>query len=952
MSHFVRHAPPDPLPGSASSAGGSGCKYFLVGIGLAVLGIAVLAILGVVAYALLSGQLFAPSAQLPPVTPGPDVAFQEPTPGACLAVGESVLVFATARDANRVTRVDLWVDDQLAIQQTAPDPNGLTPFSLIHNLVATKAGTYSLRVRAYNALGALGESPVVNVTVIEQVSAQPIPVPTVLPPALPTPPVVPVPPAVPSPVAPSAPAEPPAPLAPPHPPLPPNPPVPPMDWLPGLAPDPGSGQARIMPGPLPGVVGVVIMPGLMPGRSLGDLLNPHNASLKAPELLTANVAGCTVTLTWKDTSEGKATFDILREGGGDLRRSLPKNLPERTQTYPDKVPNAGTYIYQVVAYARIGQDNYRAKSNLKQVTVPPAADCIPARTQSKLVYFKPDSFQPAGGVERGALRVTVGEVTRRIPSKDSLRRGDWSEWPAEVFPAPESLYGNVPSVQLEVNANGSDESGAPDLGGFGKGFPLSDLKQNHVWTNAGQRFSLGYHFWVEDMKWTGKGTTDKLTAPTNLRFGDMVASRRILKWDWTGDESLLDAYILYRAYSCPSGQGQIRAPQVLPKDDRYFIIWASNEPAGCVASYEVSAFGLPGESATSNRLMANTTTAIAAAQVTFKDLTVTQDATGDIWLVAGQQARTSEQKNVKANTPLLLDQVRFSEQNNIFTVNLAKDEALWLHFTAFDCQLASTVFRAPDGNWKNFSQGPKVIESKDTQRNVVCKMTVEIKMLDAVAPPVPVAPGGAVPCAGTPAITFVASPTTIDAGKTSTLSWSVANATKVEIDQGIGDVAALGSKGVNPQTTTTYTLTATGCDGKPVTKQAKVEVRSAAPPSQADAQLFEILAGANNYWGGEFWAGSPSVMHYASFCFRKDGRFDFYIDGKSDDKGKYRLVNVTGSGDTYFITFQVTNDSGTETYKGMLNVTKTPGREQYHFLMQNGPPEWKTIKYAPASVCQ
>ena len=61
---------------------------------------------------------------------------------------------------------------------------------------------------------------------------------------------------------------------------------------------------------------------------------------------------------------------------------------------------------------------------------------------------------------------------------------------------------------------------------------------------------------------------------------------------------------------------------------------------------------------------------------------------------------------------------------------------------------------------------------------------------------------------------FIANPTTIHRGDSSTLSWSVKNATTVTIDQGVGTVSSTtGTKSVNPTATTTYTLTATNSDG-------------------------------------------------------------------------------------------------------------------------------------------
>ena len=51
-------------------------------------------------------------------------------------------------------------------------------------------------------------------------------------------------------------------------------------------------------------------------------------------------------------------------------------------------------------------------------------------------------------------------------------------------------------------------------------------------------------------------------------------------------------------------------------------------------------------------------------------------------------------------------------------------------------------------------------------------------------------------------------------GQTSTLSWQVSNADRIRIEPGIGAVSALGSRAVNPSTTTTYTLIAANKAGE------------------------------------------------------------------------------------------------------------------------------------------
>lgn len=79
-----------------------------------------------------------------------------------------------------------------------------------------------------------------------------------------------------------------------------------------------------------------------------------------------------------------------------------------------------------------------------------------------------------------------------------------------------------------------------------------------------------------------------------------------------------------------------------------------------------------------------------------------------------------------------------------------------------------------------------------------------------------------------PTITsFTATPAAVKLSESSTLSWSVTDATTVTIDQGIGAVAATGTQQVTPLVTTVYTLTATNSDGT-VTSTAEVEILPAA----------------------------------------------------------------------------------------------------------------------------
>jgi len=89
---------------------------------------------------------------------------------------------------------------------------------------------------------------------------------------------------------------------------------------------------------------------------------------------------------------------------------------------------------------------------------------------------------------------------------------------------------------------------------------------------------------------------------------------------------------------------------------------------------------------------------------------------------------------------------------------------------------------------------------------------------------------GASATASAPVIgSFNASPGIIASGSPSTLSWNISGAATVTIDQGIGNVALIGTRVVSPGTTTTYTLTASNATGS-VMATTQVIVSGAAPP--------------------------------------------------------------------------------------------------------------------------
>lgn len=74
---------------------------------------------------------------------------------------------------------------------------------------------------------------------------------------------------------------------------------------------------------------------------------------------------------------------------------------------------------------------------------------------------------------------------------------------------------------------------------------------------------------------------------------------------------------------------------------------------------------------------------------------------------------------------------------------------------------------------------------------------------------------------------FVAEPSTIQRGQSSTLRWEISNATDISINQSVGAVEARGNRQVSPTDSTTYTLTARGPGG---TDSRAVTVTVTVPP--------------------------------------------------------------------------------------------------------------------------
>jgi peptidoglycan-associated lipoprotein len=178
-----------------------------------------------------------------------------------------------------------------------------------------------------------------------------------------------------------------------------------------------------------------------------------------------------------------------------------------------------------------------------------------------------------------------------------------------------------------------------------------------------------------------------------------------------------------------------------------------------------------------------------------------------------------------------------------------------------------------------------------------------------VAPPPPPPPPAETPTqppASAAVInSFTAEPSTIEPGQSSTLRWSISNATDMSIDNGVGAVQSQGERQVSPTTSTTYTLTARGPGGMD-TRSVTVEVSMPPPPppstpstpTLSSTELLQQQAqdAYFDYDKNEIRSEArDALMHDATLLkqiFQQDPNFTVIVEGHCDERGsaEYNLA--------------------------------------------------------------
>ena len=145
-----------------------------------------------------------------------------------------------------------------------------------------------------------------------------------------------------------------------------------------------------------------------------------------------------------------------------------------------------------------------------------------------------------------------------------------------------------------------------------------------------------------------------------------------------------------------------------------------------------------------------------------------------------------------------------------------------------------------------------------------------------------------------PTIDLTASPTAVDRGGQTTLSWTSSNANSVVIDSGVGNVSGQGSIVVSPRQSTTYTAVARG-GGREARDSARVTVvepREDLPPVASDAQKLKDMMESGqlkavffDYDKAELGQVSRETLRANALLFRQNPGARIVIEGHCDERG-------------------------------------------------------------------
>jgi peptidoglycan-associated lipoprotein len=164
-------------------------------------------------------------------------------------------------------------------------------------------------------------------------------------------------------------------------------------------------------------------------------------------------------------------------------------------------------------------------------------------------------------------------------------------------------------------------------------------------------------------------------------------------------------------------------------------------------------------------------------------------------------------------------------------------------------------------------------------------LTVGCGKKTVAPPPTPPAPA---PAPSRPTVTLQASPSTVNKGESSTLSWNSTDATQLSIDPGVGAVPAQGTANVTPSDTTTYTITASGPGGS-TSATATVSVNAPPPPQPKEEPPLdfnqEVRDAYFDYDKADIRPDARTALSKTADFLKKNPSIKVTIEGHCDERG-------------------------------------------------------------------
>jgi peptidoglycan-associated lipoprotein len=154
------------------------------------------------------------------------------------------------------------------------------------------------------------------------------------------------------------------------------------------------------------------------------------------------------------------------------------------------------------------------------------------------------------------------------------------------------------------------------------------------------------------------------------------------------------------------------------------------------------------------------------------------------------------------------------------------------------------------------------------------------KPVAKVTPPPPPAPS--------PTATVQVSPENVQAGQTATVTWSTTNASDVQID-GMGTLAASGSRQVSPTQSTNYHLSARGeggnADATARLTVTSAPVASAVSPSEEELFQQQVKDLYFDYDKYDLRSTDQSTLTADASFLKQHSNLRFVIEGHCDERG-------------------------------------------------------------------